>query len=56
VATGELTPADAGEISKLVETRLKAFENVRDTKLPWKSLSFRVSRRLADLRSTASCA
>lgn len=26
VSTGELTPADAGEISKLVETYVKAFE------------------------------
>lgn len=26
VATGELTPADAGEISKLIETYVKAFE------------------------------
>jgi hypothetical protein len=26
VAAGELTPADAGEISKLIETWVKAFE------------------------------
>jgi hypothetical protein len=26
VAAGELTPADAGEISKLIETWMKAFE------------------------------
>jgi len=26
VATGELTPADAGEISKLIDTWVKAFE------------------------------